>query len=183
MERIKLEVSVRNRLGKEAVKKIRRSGFMPAIVYDRNINVPIEISHSNLRPLRSIRFSESTIIDMEIADGEKIEIVDSLGRSKGEVTRHEPKKGQNIRLTLDFELQQKAEELLEGREGAVVILDARMARYLHWPAILILIPIDLSIVLHRRNGLIWSTALSSLWRIELFEACILQDHYSSLRWP
>ncbi|UCC41153.1 MAG: penicillin-binding protein 2 [Candidatus Aminicenantes bacterium] len=58
-------------------------------------------------------------------DGEKIEIVDSLGRSKGEVTRHEPKKGQNIRLSLDFELQQKAEELLEGREGAVVVLDAR----------------------------------------------------------
>ena len=58
-------------------------------------------------------------------DGEKIEIVDSLGRSKGEVTRHEPKKGQNVRLTLDFGLQQKAEELLEGREGAVIVLDAR----------------------------------------------------------
>lgn len=58
-------------------------------------------------------------------NGEKIEIVDSLGRSKGEVTRHEPKKGQNIRLALDFDLQQKAEELLEGREGAVVVLDAR----------------------------------------------------------
>jgi penicillin-binding protein 2 len=58
-------------------------------------------------------------------DGEKIEIVDSLGRSKGEVTRHEPKKGQNVRLTLDFGLQRKAEELLEGREGAVIILDVR----------------------------------------------------------
>ena len=58
-------------------------------------------------------------------DGERVEIVDSLGRSKGVVTSHEPKKGQNIRLALDFELQQKAEELLEGREGAVVILDAR----------------------------------------------------------
>ena len=58
-------------------------------------------------------------------DGERIEVVDSLGRSKGEVTSHRPKKGQNIRLTLDFDLQQKAEELLEGREGAVVILDAR----------------------------------------------------------
>jgi penicillin-binding protein 2 len=63
-------------------------------------------------------------------DGEKIEIVDSLGRSKGEVTRHEPKKGQNVRLTLDFGLQQKAEELLEGREGAVIVLDARSGEIL-----------------------------------------------------
>ncbi len=58
-------------------------------------------------------------------DGEKIEIVDSLGRSKGEVTRHAPRKGKNIRLTIDFALQKRVEELLEEREGTIVILDAR----------------------------------------------------------
>jgi penicillin-binding protein 2 len=56
-------------------------------------------------------------------DGQVIEIVDSLGRSKGLVARREPKKGQDLRLTLDLDLQKKAEELLEGKEGAIVALD------------------------------------------------------------
>jgi len=58
-------------------------------------------------------------------DGKVLEIVDSLGRNKGEIARHEPKKGQNLILTLDFDLQKKAEEILEGREGAVVMMDPR----------------------------------------------------------
>jgi len=58
-------------------------------------------------------------------DGKALEIVDSLGRNKGEIARHEPKKGQNLILTLDFDLQKKAEEILEGREGAVVMMDPR----------------------------------------------------------
>ncbi len=58
-------------------------------------------------------------------DGKSTEVVDSVGRSRGEVGRIEPIAGQNIQLTLDFDLQQKATQLLEGREGAIVVLDAR----------------------------------------------------------
>ncbi|MFQ5720881.1 MAG: penicillin-binding protein 2 [Candidatus Aminicenantales bacterium] len=58
-------------------------------------------------------------------DGEVIEIVDSLGRKKGELSRKEPRQGQSVKLTLDFDLQQKAEELLEGREGAIVVLNPK----------------------------------------------------------
>lgn len=63
---------------------------------------------------------EATLVG---TDGEALEIVDSMGRSKGEIAKREPEKGQNIILTLDYALQEKAEELLEGREGAVVMMD------------------------------------------------------------
>lgn len=63
---------------------------------------------------------ESTLVG---TDGEALEIVDSMGRSKGEIAKREPEKGQNIILTLDYTLQEKAEELLEGREGAIVMMD------------------------------------------------------------
>lgn len=63
-------------------------------------------------------------------EGRVIEIVDSLGKKKDEIARLEPLKGQNIMLTLDFDLQKKAEELLEGNEGSIVILDPRAGEIL-----------------------------------------------------
>ncbi|MBA7517384.1 Peptidoglycan D,D-transpeptidase MrdA [subsurface metagenome] len=70
---------------------------------------------------------ESTLVG---TDGEALEIVDSMGRSKGEIAKREPEKGQNIILTLDYDLQEKAEELLEGREGAVVMMDPQTGEIL-----------------------------------------------------
>ncbi len=64
------------------------------------------------------------------ADGRLTEVVDSVGRSRGEVARVDPAPGHNIQLTLDFDLQRKATELLEGREGAIVILDPRTGEVL-----------------------------------------------------
>ncbi len=58
-------------------------------------------------------------------DGRLLEVVDSLGKSRGEMAREEPKRGRSMRLTLDFDLQKMAEEGLEGREGAVVVLDPK----------------------------------------------------------
>jgi penicillin-binding protein 2 len=58
-------------------------------------------------------------------EGRLLEVVDSLGRIRGEVAREEPKRGGSVRLTLDFDLQKKAEEVLEGKEGAVVVLDPK----------------------------------------------------------
>lgn len=57
-------------------------------------------------------------------DGVKLEIVDSLGRPMGEISRREPVNGTDLSLTLDLDLQMEAERLLEGREGAVVIMKA-----------------------------------------------------------
>jgi penicillin-binding protein 2 len=56
-------------------------------------------------------------------DGKLVEIVDSLGRRQGEVERIEPEAGPRLALSLDCDLQAKAEELLIGREGSIVVLD------------------------------------------------------------
>jgi penicillin-binding protein 2 len=63
-------------------------------------------------------------------DGKLLEVVDSLGRARGEVSKQEPGKGKDLTLTLDFDLQKKAEELLEGKEGAIIVLDPRTGEIL-----------------------------------------------------
>jgi len=55
-------------------------------------------------------------------EGKVLEIVDSVGREIGEVSKIDPIRGNEIHLTLDFDLQKKAEEILDGREGAVVVM-------------------------------------------------------------
>jgi len=63
-------------------------------------------------------------------DGRLLEIVDSLGRSRGEMTRVEPRQGKSLRLTLDYDLQKKAEELLQGKEGTIVAMDPKTGEVL-----------------------------------------------------
>lgn len=60
---------------------------------------------------------------LEGTDGRVLEIVDSLGKKKGEIIREDPIQGKPLKLTLDFFIQKKAEELLKDREGAIVVLD------------------------------------------------------------
>ena len=62
--------------------------------------------------------------------GQLVEVVDSLGRGKEEVLRQEPQKGEDLTLTLDFDLQQEAEKLLEGREGAIIVMDVKTGEIL-----------------------------------------------------
>lgn len=63
-------------------------------------------------------------------DGQLIEIVDSVGRVRGEIKRREPMQGRTLKLTIDVDLQQKAEELFQGREGGVIVLDAQSGEIL-----------------------------------------------------
>ena len=63
-------------------------------------------------------------------DGTLYEVVDSLGRARGEISRREPIPGRDLWLALDSELQRKAEELLGDREGAIIVLDARTGELL-----------------------------------------------------
>ena len=60
---------------------------------------------------------------LEGEDGKIFEVVDSLGRVRDIKARDNPVQGGEVRLTLDYRLQAKAEEALEGREGVVVALD------------------------------------------------------------
>jgi len=57
------------------------------------------------------------------ADGSRLVLVDSRSRRIRDLDLVEPVAGQNLRLTLDADLQAVAELALEGRRGAVVALD------------------------------------------------------------
>jgi len=65
-------------------------------------------------------------------EGKVTEIVDSLGKAKAEISRTEPVQGKNLELSIDFDLQKKAEELLQGREGAIVALKPETGECLVW---------------------------------------------------
>ena len=70
---------------------------------------------------------ESTLVGV---DGWKMEIVDSQGRTRSEMSRSEPTPGRDVQLTLDFDLQRKASQLLEGREGAIIVLNPQTGEVL-----------------------------------------------------
>jgi penicillin-binding protein 2 len=57
--------------------------------------------------------------------GRMLEVVDSVGREREEISRINPTSGKDISLTLDFQLQKRAEELLGGREGAAVAVNPK----------------------------------------------------------
>ncbi len=56
-------------------------------------------------------------------DGTSYEVVDSLGKSRGVSGKDEPIQGTDVYLTLRLQVQQAAERILDGREGAVVVMD------------------------------------------------------------
>ena len=62
--------------------------------------------------------------------GQLVEVVDSLGRRREEITRRAAIKGQDLVITLDFDLQKEAEELLQEREGAIIVMDVRTGNIL-----------------------------------------------------
>ena len=71
MERLKIQVDSRDLKGKEAAKKLRDKGYLPAIVYSHELNVLISVPTASLKSIKAIHFSESVVIDMEIANGKK----------------------------------------------------------------------------------------------------------------
>ena len=70
MERIGIKVDVRQDKGKESAKKIRKTGFIPAVVYGRDTNISLSLPFESLKVLRSMHFSESSVVDMTI-EGDK----------------------------------------------------------------------------------------------------------------
>ena len=69
MEKIILKgCSLRKEKGKERVKKLRRKGFIPGVVYSKNFNLLIKVPKEGLKELKAIHFSESVLIEMEIED-------------------------------------------------------------------------------------------------------------------
>lgn len=63
--------------------------------------------------------------DLRGRNGEEVLVVDSRGRPIEVARRLEPVPGEDLRLTIDLELQQEAERAMGDRRGAVVVLDPR----------------------------------------------------------
>jgi len=71
MERIKIQANTREKTGKEVAKKIRKEGSIPAVIYSADTNITLSIPAASLKALRSIHFSESAVIDVQITDDKK----------------------------------------------------------------------------------------------------------------
>ena len=63
-------------------------------------------------------------------DGKRRVIVNSIGKEVGRLTTQEAIPGKQIQLTIDYDLQQVAEQSLGARPGAVVALDPRTGEVL-----------------------------------------------------
>ncbi len=68
--------------------------------------------------------------DLVGREGRIIDVVDSLGRKRDEILRVDPVASSGLHLSLDYDLQAKAQELLQGREGAVVAFSPRTGEIL-----------------------------------------------------
>ncbi len=68
MEKVSIKALKRDKTGKEIAKKLRKEGFIPAVIYGRDLNIPIKIPTSELKVIKAHRFSESSIIEIVIED-------------------------------------------------------------------------------------------------------------------
>lgn len=110
-------------------------------------------------------------------DGAKFIVVDSHGRVKEEYGKlsREPVRGQNIYLTIDLDLQRKAEQFFMENEmvGSCVVLDPRSGEVL---ALVSSPAYDPNVYSKRFTTAVWKTILSNPFRIEVNRA--IQGLYS-----
>jgi len=69
MEKRKLKVKLRDRIGKEYVKKLRKNGVLPAVLYGPHLkkSLPLEVDMKELRSFLS-QSDKAKIITLEITD-------------------------------------------------------------------------------------------------------------------
>lgn len=66
MEKINLKAELREELGKEAVKKLRRQGFIPAIVYKGSNCLNIKVSSKDFFDVIHTKAGENVIVNLQI---------------------------------------------------------------------------------------------------------------------
>ncbi len=73
MEHMKLEVNKRENSGKQACRKIRKSGFVPAVVYGLDEEpLPVEVAFGDIESARRSG-GEHAVIDLKVKSGEEEE--------------------------------------------------------------------------------------------------------------
>lgn len=110
-------------------------------------------------------------------DGARFMVVDSHGRMLNELpgSMREPVPGRNVRTTLDFDLQRKAEEYYHKNEmvGSTVALDPRTGEIL---AMVSSPAYDPNVYSRRFTPEVWKTIISNPFRLEVNRA--IQGLYS-----
>ena len=66
MEKINLKAKIREELGKEAVKKLRHQGFIPAVVYKGKNCLNIKVSSKELSDVIHTKAGENVVVNLQI---------------------------------------------------------------------------------------------------------------------
>ncbi len=66
MEKISVDVSVREGRGKGFARSLRRGGRIPAVLYSKGDSTPISLDPTKVRKLLMLGHAESTLIDLKI---------------------------------------------------------------------------------------------------------------------
>ncbi|UCB57294.1 MAG: 50S ribosomal protein L25 [Candidatus Omnitrophota bacterium] len=66
MEKINLKAKMREELGKEAVKKLRKEGLVPAVVYKESKSLNLKVSARDLFEATHTKAGENVIINLQI---------------------------------------------------------------------------------------------------------------------
>jgi penicillin-binding protein 2 len=93
-----------------------------------------EITRDELEDQRDLYYQAGDIVgksgieaayeeDLRGAVGDQVVEVDSRGRRLRDMNYNDPQKGSDIRLTLDLAAQREAARLMDGRRGALVVMD------------------------------------------------------------
>ncbi|MDR1915891.1 MAG: penicillin-binding protein 2 [Synergistaceae bacterium] len=93
-----------------------------------------EITRDELEDQRDLYYQAGDIVgksgiesmyeeDLRGVVGDQVVEVDSRGRRLRDVNYNDPQKGSDIRLTLDLAAQREASRLMDGRRGAMVVMD------------------------------------------------------------
>jgi len=78
MEEIKIKASVRKEAGTSEAKRLRRSKFIPGVVYGKDINTLIKIEKPELKYLKAHHFSENILINLEVKNEESFQNIPVL---------------------------------------------------------------------------------------------------------
>ncbi|HDI45822.1 MAG TPA: 50S ribosomal protein L25 [Candidatus Omnitrophica bacterium] len=97
MKRLKICARKREKVGKEYVKKIRRQGLVPGIIYKKGFVQPLELKETDLIHLLHQAHSENVVVEVEISDNGNKEVRTAIIKD----VVHDPLKG---RIThVDFQ--------------------------------------------------------------------------------
>lgn len=83
MEKVDIVVFKRNTYGKGTVSRLRKEGFVPAVIYGKEINLSVKVPSDQVKILKSIHFSESVLVNIRVKEsleGEDIEQVSTVIR-------------------------------------------------------------------------------------------------------